>query len=104
MTGRRQLSPAALCVELLLLFYPKAEQEITTIISVDGFICSASANQPTGEQNVKTAAAPDAVKSHRQRGGGQEQSKCWYNEDVRLLISVVIRGHGVFFFNGPPVH
>lgn len=33
--------------------------------------------QPTGEQNVKTAAAQDAVETHRQRGGGQEQSEWW---------------------------
>ncbi|KAM7396118.1 hypothetical protein PAMP_019186 [Pampus punctatissimus] len=47
---------------------------------------SASANQPTGEQNVKTAAAtPDAVKTHRKRGGGQEQNKI---RDVSLRVTV----------------
>lgn len=53
---------------------------------MDGFIRSASADQPTGEQDVKTAAAPDAVKTHRQRGGGQEQSECWANEAAGQVI------------------
>jgi len=53
--------------------FPRTEEDTSTVIPVDVFIRSAPAEQPTGEQNVKTpaaaaaaaaAAAPDDVKTH----------------------------------------